>query len=326
MRLSRTAAGGGPLALRPLRHALLATGLVLAVCALLATTAAVSFATTAERIATATGRTLGVVDGPADDSADGGPAVRLRWTPPGAAERVDVVAVGGPAPAAGTRAEVAFDPADPSAPLVPGAQVLVDGDRWLTVLSLAVVVAVGVLGALAWQITVRRRAFARPVRTARVRRVRWQQGLWTRSYLETESNPQRWIPVHFDPVLVGLPAPTTVRLHGDPLRDRVVAATVTGPDGVHPLVPSGPVRLTEPRGHRTDNPSRPDDTVGQRAAALARMARQLRADLPLVVPAPFLALLWTYVDRGGVLTWASATALTAALGLWLGALRGSDPS
>jgi hypothetical protein len=297
---------------------------VLAVCALLAATAVVSFTTTADRIGAATGRALGVVEGPAPPGD--GSAVRLRWTPPGGPERVDTVDLGGPAPAPGTRTEVAFDPADPGAPLIPGARVLVDGDRWLTVLSLTAVVALLVLGVLAWQVLSRRRAFAQPTRTAQVRRVRWQQGLWTRSYLETEANPQRWIPVHFDPVLVGLPAPTTVRLHGDPLRDRVVAATVTGPDGEHPLVPSGPVRLDEPRGHRTDNPSRPDDTVDQRSTALARMTRQLRADLPLVVPAPFLGLLWAYVDRGGVLTWASATALTAALGLWLGALRGSDPS
>jgi hypothetical protein len=132
--------------------------------------------------------------------------------------------------------------------------------------------------------------------------------------------------VHFDPVLVGLPAPTTVRLHGDPRRDRLVAATVPAPDGDHPLVPAGPVRLTEPRGHRTDNPSRPDDTAPARSAALARMSRQLRADLPLVVPAPFIGLLWTYVDRGDVSTWLGATALSAALGLWVGAVRGSDPS
>jgi hypothetical protein len=56
------------------------------------------------------------------------------------------------------------------------------------------------------------------------------------------------------------------------------------------------------------------------------MRRQLRADLPLVVPAPFIGLLWTYVDRGGLNTWLEVTALTAALGLWLAALRGSDPS
>jgi hypothetical protein len=56
------------------------------------------------------------------------------------------------------------------------------------------------------------------------------------------------------------------------------------------------------------------------------MRRQLRADLPLVVPAPFVGLLWTYVGRGGLNTWLEVTALIAALSLWLATLRGSDPS
>jgi hypothetical protein len=297
---------------------------VLVVSAVLAVTAALAFAAVSDRIGAATGRAVGVVD--AVEPGSDGAVVRLRWTPPGGAERVDPVAVSGAPPAPGTRTEVAFDPADPGSPFVPGAQLLVDADRWLTVLSFTVVVALVVVAGTGWQALTRRRAFRQPARTAAVRRVRWQQGLLTRSYLETESSPQRWIPVHFDPVLVGLPAPTTVRLHGDPRRDRFVAATVLDPAGDHPLVPSGPVRSTEPGGHRTDNPSRPDGTVAVRAAALARMSRQLRADLPLVVPAPFIGLLWTYVDRGDLATWVGATALSAALGLWLGALRGSDPS
>jgi hypothetical protein len=316
-----TAAGGGRLdALRPLRHALLTTGIVLAVCGVLAGVAATTFVATSAQIGATTGRTEGVVDEVRDS------AVLLRWTPPGRAERVDLVGVSGTPPAPGTRTEVAFDPARPEGPVIPGAQVLVDADRALTTLAFTVVVAALVLAVLAWQAVTRRRAFAQPVRSVPVRRVRWQAGLATRSYLETDAHPQRWIPVHFDAVLVGLPSPTVVRLHGDPLRDRMVAATVPGPDGDHPLVPSGAVRLEEPRGHRTDNPSRPDATVAVRAAALARMGRQLRADLPLVVPAPFIGLLWTYVDRGGLLTWVAVTALAASLGLWFAAVRGSDPS
>jgi hypothetical protein len=316
-----SAAGGGRLrALLPLRHALLTTGIVLAVCGVLAGVAATTFAATSARIGVATGRAEGVVDAVHDS------AVQLRWTPPGRAERVDLVEVSGTPPATGTRTEVAFDPARPDGPLIPGAQVLVDADRALTTLSFTVVVAALVLAVLGWQAVTRRRAFAQPGRSVPVRRVRWQTGLATRSYLETDTHPQRWIPVHFDPVLVGLPSPTVVRLHGDPRRDRMVAATVAAPDGDHPLVPSGAVRAEEPRGHRTDNPSGPDATVAVRAAALARMGRQLRADLPLVVPAPFIGLLWTYVDRGGLLTWVAVTALAASLGLWLAAMRGSDPS
>jgi hypothetical protein len=317
-----TAAGGGRLgALRPLRHALLTTGLVLVVCAALAAFETVTLASASTRIGTATGRAEGVVE-----SVREGTVVLVRWSPPGRTERVDAVEVAGTPPAPGVRTEIAFDPARPVDPLIPGAEVLVTADRALTTLALTVVVAVMVLGMLAWQVITRRRAFARPARSVPVRRVRWQAGLATRSYLETDTHPQRWIPVHFDPVLVGLPSPTVARLHGDPLRDRMVAATVPGPGGDRPLVPSGAVRLEEPRGHRTDNPSRPDGTVGARAAALARMSRQLRADLPLVVPAPFIGLLWTYVDRGGLSTWVATTALAAALGLWLAAVRGSDPS
>lgn len=321
MTSSTAADGGRPGVLRPLRHGLLATGVVLAVCATLAGFEATALASASTRIGSATGRAEGVVESIRD-----GTVVLVRWTPPGGVQRVDTVAVAGTVPAPGARTEVAFDPAQPVDPLVPGAQVLVDADRALTTLALTIVVAVLVLAVLTWQVHTRRRAFAQPVRTATVRRVRWQAGLSTRSYLETDTHPQRWIPVHFDPALVGLPSPTVARLHGDPLRDRMVAATVPGPDGDQPLVPSGPVRLAEPRGHRTDNPSRPDDTVRVRAAALARMSRQLRADLPLVVPAPFIGLLWAYVDRGGLSTWVAATALAAALGLWLAAIRGSDPS
>jgi hypothetical protein len=316
-----SAAGGGHGVLRPLRHGLLTTGLVLLVCAVLAGFAATALASASARLATATGRAVGVVDGVRDDGT-----VPVRWSPPGGPERVDLVPVAGDPPATGARTEVAFDPARPDRPLVPGAEELVTADRALTTLALTVVVAALVLAVLAWQVVTRRRAFRQPARTAATRRVRWQAGLATRSYLETESRPRRWIPVHFDPVLVGLPSPTTARLHGDPLRDRWVAATVPGPDGERPLVPSGPVRTVEPRGRRTDNAARPDDTAPARAAALAHMRRQLRADLPLVVPAPFLGLLWTYVDRGGASTWLAVTALAAALGLWLAALRGSDPS
>lgn len=300
------------------RSALITTAVVLGVCLVLVGFAVTELTAAPGRISLATGRAGGVVDSVRDESV-----ALVRWAPPGQTERVDAVPISGAAPAPGTRTEVAFDPSTPADPLVPGSSVLVDADSALTSIALVVVVALMVLAVGAWQVVTRRRAFAQHVRSVAVRRVRWQAGLGTRSYLETESQPQRWIPVHFDPVLVPLPSPTTVQLHGDPLRDRLVAATTI--DGT-PLIPSGPVRLTEPRGHRTDNASRPDDTAAARGTALARMCRQLQADLPMVVPAPFIGLLWTYVDNGGAAGWATATALTAALGLWLAAVRGSDPS
>jgi hypothetical protein len=150
-----------------------------------------------------------------------------------------------------------------------------------------------------------------------VRRVRVQSGLLTRSWLELDA-PPRWIPVHFDPILVALPAPTTVALHGDPQGRGLVAAEV---DGVW-LDPSGPIRATEPRGRRIDSPAIPDaDALGD-----ISWRRQLRADAVLLTPAPVVGLLWVFLDGGGLLTWTCATTLTAALAFWWAALRGTDPT
>jgi hypothetical protein len=217
---------------------------------------------------------------------------------------------------------VAYDPAAPDAPLVPGAALLAAADSSLGTLYLAATAAALVLLVGSWQIVSRRRAAARPVHRVPVRRVRIQAGLVARNWLETETVPQRWIPVHFDPLLVGLPSPETVRLRGDPLRDRFVAAEIDG----RLLHPSGPVRAQEPRGRRTDNPTAPDASAPARAVRLTGLRRQFLADLPLLVPAPAIALLWTYVDGAGLGTWVTATALVAALSLWLAAIRGSDPS
>jgi hypothetical protein len=292
------------------------TGLVLVVCAVLALVAGTTLAAASRQLDTAGARTFGTI------SAVHGNRVDVRWTPQGGAERIDSVELAGSPPPIGARTEVAYDPAAPGTPLVPGAALLATADDSLGTLYLAATVAVLVLLVGGWQVLSRRRAAARPARGVPARRVRIQAGLTARSWLETETAPRRWIPVHFDPLLLCLPSPTTVRIHGDPLRDRLVTAEVNG----RMLHPSGPVRAVEPRGRRTDNPTAPDASTIERAARLTVLRRQFRADLPLLVPAPIVALLWTYVDGAGPSTWISATTLLAALGLWLAALRGSDPS
>ncbi|TWF76219.1 hypothetical protein FHX44_112108 [Pseudonocardia hierapolitana] len=301
---------------RALRYGLVTTGLVLTVCAVLALVAGTALTAASRQLAPFTGRTVGTV------SAVDGNRVEVRWTPEGGTERTDPVELAGPAPPVGTRTEVAYDPDAPGTPLVPGAAVLADADSELGTLYLAATVAALVVLVGGWQLSSRRHAAARPARSVPVRRVRIQSGLIARSWLETETAPHRWIPVHFDPVLVGLPSPATVRVHGDPLRDRLVAVDVEG----RVLHPSGPVRTREPRGRRTDNPAAPDASTIERMARLAPLRRQFRADLPLLLPAPIAALLWTVVDGAGITTWTATTALLGALGLWLAALRGSDPS
>lgn len=301
---------------RALRYGVVTSALVLAVCVVLALVAGPALASSQGRLAAATERTFGTITG-----VDGH-EVALDWTPVGGERRVDSVALAGAAPPVGTRTEVAYDPARLDAPLVPGAARLAAADRALSTLVLAGTVAVLVLGVGAWQVGTRRRAAGQPVRPLAVRRVRVQAGMISRSWLETDTTPPRWIPVHFDPALAVLPSPATLRLRGDPLRDRLVAVEVDG----RILHPSGPVRAAEPRGSRVDNPAGPDASAHERAAVLGRLRRQLLADLPLTIPAPLVALLWTWVDGGGVATWAAATPLLAALALWFAAIRGSDPT
>jgi hypothetical protein len=301
---------------RPLRYGLVTTGLVLAVCAVLALIAGTALTAASRQLDTATARTFGTI------SAVDGNRVELRWTPEGGTERTDPVELAGSPPPVGTRTEVAYDPTAPGTPLVPGAALLADADNSLGTLYLTATVAALVILSGGWQLVSRRRAGGQPTRTVPVRRVRIQAGLIARSWLETETAPRRWIPVHFDPLLVGLPSPATVRLRGDPLRDRLVAVAVDG----RVLHPSGPVRAQEPLGRRTDNPTAPDASTIERMARLAALRPQFRADLPLLVPAPIIALLWTYIEGAGIATLAATTALLAALGLWLAAIRGSDPS
>lgn len=301
---------------RAARYGLVTSALVLGVCAGLAVVAGSVLASAATELGTASGRAFGTI------TAVEGDAVVVSWAAPGSGARVDVVELAGSAPPVGTRTEVAYDPADPARPLVPGAALLAQADRALSALVLAGTVAAVVLVVGAWQLVSRRRAEGRPVRTVPVRRVRVRAGLLQRSWLETQTVPPRFVPVHFDPVLVGLPGPADARLHGDPLRDRLVAAEIDG----RLLHASGPVRGAEPPGRRIDNPSRPDGSAPERAARLAPLCRQLLADLPLLLPAPLVALLWTWVDGGGLASWAALTLLLGALGLWVAALRGSDPS
>ncbi|WP_232660324.1 hypothetical protein [Pseudonocardia sp. TRM90224] len=298
-----------------LRYGLLTSALVLAVCAVLAVVAGTAFASAARELDAVTARTFGELEQRAG-------VVLLRWTPAGGGERLDPVELTGTPPPSGTVAEVAYDPAAPQRPLVPGAALLARADAALGTIYLTATVALLVVSTSAWQLVSRRRATARPARTLAVRRVRIQNGMLGRSWLETENEPHRWIPVHFDPVLVTLPSPTYVRVHGDPLADRLVAVEVEG----RLLHPSGPVRASEPRGHRRDNPAQPDAASVERSARIAPLRPRLQADLPLVLAAPVVAALWAYVDGGGLTTWAGATALLAAATLWVGALRGSDPS
>lgn len=299
------------------RHALLTTSLVVGVCAVVVASSWAQWVQVRDSVADLTARATGsVVAGAVDHGT-----VEIRWRPAGGPERTDEVEVTGAPPTTGIPVPVAYSPDDPARFLVPGSARLATADRALADAALAAVVGVGVL-LFAGHRELRGRAAGRGVaRQVTGRRVRFGSGLLQRSWLETEEAPQRWIPVRFDPALMTMPAPTVLTLHGDPARNRWVAASVDG----RPVRPSGRVRHAEPPGRRSDDPLRPDAPATRRAVRTG-LARHLRTDLALTVPAPFVGLLWAYVVDGGIVSFVVGTVIAAAVGLCSGALRGSDPS
>ena len=302
---------------RALRYGAGTSALVLLICAIIAGLSVWALGTVGGQVAGATARSSGEV------VRTEGRTVDVRWSALGM-QRIDTVELAVSAPPVGTRTEVAYDPRQPATVFIPGSTELAAVDRAFSGMAFSSLLATVVLVTVGWEVISRCRLRRRPGRPMQVRRVRVQSGLLTRSWLELDSpapdsTSQRWIPVHFDPVLVTLPAPTSVQLHGDPQLDRLAAADV---DGIW-LHPSGPVRSTEPPGRRIDSPSRPDT---RQTAATPGWRRQLRTDAGLLTPAPIVGLLWVFLDGGGGVTWACATALTATVALWWAALRGSDPT
>ncbi|MBV8931796.1 MAG: hypothetical protein JO285_04475 [Kutzneria sp.] len=299
-------------------HGLTTTALVLAVCAVVAAFAFGALVRARAELSPLTGRTRGEVTG-VDQKVW---TVDVSWVLSSGRRVAATVPLEAPPPETGVAVLVAYDPANPSHAVIPGAALVAEADRASGELLFVLVVMVLVAVISAWRAATRVRLPRRHVESVSMRRIRVQKGLLARSWLETERTPRRWIPVYFDPSLVVLATPSPVRLYGDPWRDRLVAAEIAGTV----LYPSGPVTKAEPRGRRVDNPSQVDDSVRSRAVTTRGAVRQTRADAALVVPAPLVGLLWSYVDGGGFPSWLAATLISAALALWLAALRGSDPS
>ncbi|MEU0878826.1 hypothetical protein ABZ345_09530 [Lentzea sp. NPDC005914] len=286
---------------RALRHGVLATAIVLFVCFVVALLSWLSYSDGRDLLSSMTSREVGSVV----SSADG--AVEVRW-PSGSAR----VAYDDGDRIVGKQAQVAFDPADPSRAVIPGADLLVQTDRALGGVTFAFAVALLVVFAGLVRVFLAARTLRSAAVTVQVRRIRLQSGLMVRSWLEIDGPVERWLPVYYDPVLVTLPSPVDAELRGG--RIAVV-------DGVT-LYPSGRPVTKHPRGRRVDNPAQPDP---ERRAPRGLLA-QLRVDSVFLVPAPIVGLFWAYVDGSGFTGWITATVVAAALGLWWGAFRGSDPS
>lgn len=301
---------------RALRHGLAATALVLVVCGVVAAFTLATATRARAELSQLTGRAHGVVSSTAASTAE------VSWTLPNDARATATVRLAVSPPKVGTQLQIGYDPASPGHAVIPGAELLSDADRATSELAVILIVVVVILLASGLRVATRARLSRRPAREVRLRRVRVQAGLLARSWLETEDLPRRWIPVYFDPVLVTLPTPSSVRVYGDPWRNRLVAAEIGGTV----VYPSGRVVKSDPRGRRVDNPSEVDESVQSRAVTVGGPLRQLQADAVLIVPAPLIGLLWSYLDGDGVASWLGASAIMAAVALWLAALRGSDPS
>ncbi|MEV6237082.1 hypothetical protein [Lentzea sp. NPDC051838] len=286
---------------RALRHGVLATAIVLVVCFVVALLSWLSYSSDRDLLSSMTSRSLGDVVSYSDG------AVEVRW-PSGSArvpyENGDRVV--------GKQAQVAFDPADPSRAVIPGADLLLETDRALGGVTFAAAVALLVVFAGAVRLLLAVRSSRAAAETVSVRRIRLQSGLMVRSWLEIDGPVERWLPVYYDPALVTLPSPVDVSLRGG----RVAVV-----DGVT-LYPSGRAVVKHPRGRRVDNPARPDPETRAPRGLLV----QLRVDAVFLVPAPIVGLFWAYVDGSGFTGWITATVVAGALGLWWGAFRGSDPS
>ncbi|MGK8521447.1 hypothetical protein ACRS6B_07740 [Nocardia asteroides] len=179
-------------------------------------------------------------------------------------------------------------------------------------------VALGIVGYTGYRLAVALGAIAFPrsadTRTVRVTRLRQQHRLISRSWLQIEGGARpRWLPVYFDPALVTL------------TESEAELGRTVHVDGRR-LYPSGRVRDAEPPGRLLDNPSRPDPGAPAHIAKATRLRRRLLLDAQSTVAAPIAALLWVYLDGGGLPAFLAATTVAAACAVWLSAVRGSDPT
>lgn len=164
----------------------------------------------------------------------------------------------------------------------------------------------------------RRRAERRPAGKQRfsVAHSRW--GLVTRTWLVSEQDKREWWqPVYWDPALDTVDPKKSYEVHGAPQAHPLQVVTVDDA----PIWPAGRRRLKVPRGEIRRMPGPVD-----RSDEGMSLRRHLRGDMALVLAAPFLALLWAYVDQGGAGSFWASLAVMAGVLFWVASVYGSDPT
>lgn len=215
---------------------------------------------------------------------------------------------------------VAYDPTDPSRAALPESPALAAADRAATHLAVLGFLLVVVLGVSSQRVLTRARLRRLPPQVLTVRRVRQQNRLVSRSWIELVGvSPTPRFPVYFDPALVTLDSPTRLPVHGS---GALRALRVEG----RWVYPSGRVRTAEPKGRLVDNPTTAGADGLERARTAAPLRRSLVLDAVLMVPAPIVGLFWVFLDGGGISAWLGATLVVAAVALWGASVLGTDPS
>lgn len=314
---------------RPVRHILAGLLPLLVVGAALLVLLGVRYADAAAPLRDATARTVATVE--RSGLGEDGRGVELSWTDEQQLRRTGQVRASGPGRVpAGARVEIRYVPADPARVFAAGDETaarLRDIGFGLAAVAfvLVVAVAVSVVHVLRRRSAERRTGTAMPVSYARTRR-----RLLRRSWLVlTDEGRQRWVPVHWEPVLALLRPGATATVHGRPGRDRVLAFDVAG---TTVWQAAGRLRTGPPRGEvgtdEEDVWSAPstDAEPPEGAGAEIGVARQLRADGALLVAAPLVGLAWAYIDGSGWGGAVVATVLVAAVLIWLPTVLGSDPT
>jgi hypothetical protein len=260
----------------------------------------------------------------------GADEVELRWTDSRGAQHVSRVRVpGGGEVRIGSTVTLHYVPSDLGRVYVGGDVTYtrlrtLAFDAFLVALLLVVVATVSAV-----HVARRLAAERRPGRAMPVTHARHRRGLVQRSWLLlTDAGREWWVPVHWEPALDSVPAKTPCTVHGGPGTDRVVAVDVHGT----PVWQSGRKRAVPPPGEvvTAAPPSskaarrRTEEAAGVRSPA--GLARQLRADAPLLTVAPMLGLLWAYLDSSGLAGFVGSTLLMACVLFWLPSIFGSDPT
>jgi hypothetical protein len=283
----------------------------------------------ARQLSPATARAPGVVaaDGTGSDGLD------IAWTDSANARHTTRLVFPNVGKIAkDTKVTIFYVPDDPSRAYAAGDRLDSKGRELASGVLFAVLVLLIGVFVTAFRLWRRRVAEKRAVTTLPVRWAQYRRGLIRRSWIiVTENNLEWWVPVYWEPGLASILAGTPAKVHGKPALDRLLVIEVDGMT----LWPSGRRRPSRPRGKgdwiegtvkysKTVLKQRERD--GGPDIERISLGRHLAGDAALILPAPVLGLVWSYVDSSGPAGFGIATLLVATVLFWLPGVFGSDPS